>query len=92
MSNEGIDYFDIDLGMGYRNYDNLVFDLYDSSVTSMTCKFYIGDKINNQPAKIVCNQYNLGSILTTQSIKFGFWVKNPTTTIGLAVPIQVYFE
>jgi hypothetical protein len=77
--------------MGYRNYDDLVFDLYDSSITSMKCKFYSGDKINNQPVKIICNQYNLATLTTAAYIRFAFWVKNPSTTIGLAVPIQVYF-
>lgn len=78
--------------MGYRNYDDLVFDIYDSSISSMKCKFYIGDKSNNQPVRILCNQFSLSPLTNSHYIRFGFWVKNPLVTIGLAVPIQVYFE
>jgi hypothetical protein len=55
----------------------------------MTCKVYTGDSSNNQPAKIVCSNFgvNLG---TTTTVKMGFWVKNPQTTVGLAIPIQIY--
>jgi len=34
--------FPVDLGMGYKNYDNLIFDLFESSISSMTCKLYTG--------------------------------------------------
>ena len=34
--------FPVDLGMGYKNYDNLIFDLFESSISSMTCKVYTG--------------------------------------------------
>ena len=78
--------------MGYKNYDDLVFDIYDSSISSMKCKFYSGDKANFQPVRIICNQYSLSSITTAHYIRFGFWVNNPSITIGLAVPIQVYFD
>ena len=57
----------------------------------MTCKVYTGDQTNNQPVTIVCNQFSLSTITSSHSIKFGFWIKNPSTSIGLAVPIQVYF-
>jgi hypothetical protein len=81
-----------DLGMGYRNYDNLVFDLYESSLTALSCKVYNGDQSNHQPVKIVCNNYAPTTLTTSHTIKLGFWVKNPATTIGLAIPIQVYFQ
>jgi hypothetical protein len=84
--------FDNDLGMGYRNSDDLIFDLYETSLTSMKCKVYTGDQTNNQPVRIVCNQFSLATITSSHVIKFGFWVKNPSTSIGLAIPIQVYFE
>lgn len=75
--------------MGYKDYDDLVFDLYESSLTSMTCKVYTGDKSNHQPVKIVCANFNTNPT-TSSTIKFGFWVKNPATTLGLAIPVQVY--
>ncbi len=78
--------------MGYRNYDDLVFDVYDSSITSMKCKVHTGDRISVQSVKIICNQFSLGSITSSHFIRFGFWVKNPSTTLGLAIPIQVYVE
>lgn len=90
VSNDGVNLFDEDMGMGYRNYDDLVFDLYDSSITSMKCKFYIGDRLTGQPIKIVCNQFSLSSITISHVIRFGFWTKNPTTTQSLAIPVQVY--
>jgi hypothetical protein len=77
--------------MGYRNYDDLVFDLYQSDITSMKCKFYIGDRTNKQPARIICNRFN-SDVATNQIIRFGFWVKNPTVTASFAIPIQVYVE
>ena len=46
ISNDAVSLFDEDLGMGYRNYDDLVFDLYDSSITSMNCKVHTGDRLN----------------------------------------------
>lgn len=55
----------------------------------MTCKVYTGDKSNHQPVKIVCANFNTNPG-TSSTIKFGFWVKNPATTIGLAIPVQVY--
>jgi len=77
--------------MGYRNYDDLVYDMYDSSITSMRCKFYIGDRVNYQPVRIVCNQYS-ASITISNVIRFGFWVKNPLLTASIAIPIQVYVD
>lgn len=55
----------------------------------MTCKVYTGDNQNNQPAKIVCSSFS-AALSTTTTIKMGFWVKNPQTSIGLAIPIQIY--
>lgn len=81
-----------DLGMGYRNYDNLVFDLFQNSLTSLTCKVYIGNPTNNKPVKIICGNFLPSTITTTTTIQFGFWVQNPAVTIALAVPVQVYFE
>jgi hypothetical protein len=75
--------------MGYNDYDNLIFDLYESSVTSMTCKVFTGDNQNHQPVKIVCSNFS-PTPTTSMNIKFGFWVKNPATTIGLAIPVFVY--
>lgn len=55
----------------------------------MTCKVYTGDANNNQPAKIVCSSF--GVILgTSHTVKMGFWVKNPQTSVGLAIPVQIY--
>lgn len=90
ISNDNVNLFDEDLGMGYRNYDDLVFDLYDSSISSMKCKFYAGDRVNSQPIKIVCTQFSANNITTSHVVRFGFWVKNPSTTQALAIPIQVY--
>ena len=78
--------------MGYRNYDNLLFDLYDSSITSMKCKFYIGDRVNLQPVRIICNQYSLTSITTAHVIRFGFWVRNPNLTASIGIPVQIYVD
>lgn len=86
---EGTALFPEDLGMGYKDYDNLVFDLYESSITSMKCKVYTGDKLNNQPVKIVCSSFS-STPGTSTTIKMGFWVKNPSTSVGLAIPVQVY--
>jgi hypothetical protein len=84
--------FEEDLGMGYRNYDDLIFDIYDSSISSMKCKFYIGNRTTSQPIKIICNQFNINNITTSHVVRFGFWVKNPNSTIALAIPVQVYVE
>ncbi len=78
------------MGMGYKNYDDLIFDIYDSSITSMKCKFFIGDRNNQQPIRIICNQFNVNNITTSNVVRFGFWVKNPNTTMALAIPVQVY--
>lgn len=74
------------MGVGYKDYDDLIFDLYESSIASMTCKVYTGDKTNNQPVKIVCSSFS-STPGTSTTIKMGFWVKNPSTTVGLAIPI-----
>lgn len=55
----------------------------------MTCKVYPGDATYSQPTKIVCSSFS-GTLTSASTIKFGFWVVNPTSTIGMAIPIQVY--
>ena len=75
--------------MDYEDYDDLEFDLYESTVSSMDCKVYTGDNQNHKPAKIVCSNFN-AQITTASTLKFGFWVKNPATIVGLAVPVFVY--
>lgn len=52
----------------------------------MQCKVYTGHRVNNKPVKIVCSNFNV-AIDTTKFVRFGFWVKNPVTTVGLAIPI-----
>ena len=86
---DGTELFPEDLGVGYEDYDELEFDLYESDISSMSCKVYTGDKTNNQPVKIVCSNFNV-QITTSRTLKFGFWVRNPSTLIGLAIPVQVY--
>ena len=80
--------FPPDLGMGYNPYDNLVFDMFESSIT-MECKVYPGNVADQQPTKIVCSTFS-STISTSTTIKFGFWIVNPATTKGLAIPIQLY--
>ena len=75
--------------MGYNDYDDLMFDLYESSINSAICKVYKGDKTNKKPVKIICSNFD-ADILTTSTVKLGFWVKNPATTKSLAIPIFVY--
>lgn len=55
----------------------------------MNCKVYTGDKLNDQPVKIVCSSFS-STPGTSSTVKMGFWVKNPATSIGLAIPVQVY--
>lgn len=86
---DGTPLFLEDLGMGYNDYDDLVFDLFESTITTMTCKVYTGDKTNHQPVKIVCSSFNV-NLDTSTTVKFGFWTKNPSTSIGLSIPVQVY--
>ena len=78
-----------DLGMGYKPYDLLIFDLYESSISSMDCRVYPGDASDQQPTKIVCSKFS-STIGTSSTINFGFWMVNPLTTSGLAIPVQVY--
>jgi hypothetical protein len=75
--------------MGYKDYDNLVFDMFESSIASMSCKVYTGDASNNQPVKIICSSFS-SSLSTSTVIKFGFWVVNPQSQVALSIPIQVY--
>ena len=89
VSLDGMMLFDKDLGMGYNDYDNLVFDLYESDISTMSCKVYTGDSSNDQPVKIICSNFNV-AITTSRTLKFGFWVKNPTSTVGKAIPVQIY--
>ncbi len=55
----------------------------------MTCKVFTGDNQNHQSVKIVCSNFN-PTPTTSSNIKFGFWVKNPATTISLAIPVFAY--
>jgi hypothetical protein len=55
----------------------------------MTCKVFTGDKTNNQPVKIVCSSFS-STLTTSTTVKFGFWVKNPSTSVGLAIPVRLY--
>ena len=86
---DGSTQFPPDLGMGYNPYDPLIFDLFESSINSMDCRVYPGDATYKQPTKIVCSKFST-TITTSMTVKFGFWVKNPSTTVGMAIPIQVY--
>ena len=74
--------------MGYSAYDSLIFDIYESTISSMTCNVYPGDPAVSQPTKIVCS--NFGALTSSSTIKFGFWVVNPPSNIGMAIPVQVY--
>jgi len=50
---------------------------------------YPGTATYSQPTKIVCSSFS-ASITTAMTIKFGFWVVNPASSIAMAIPIQVY--
>jgi hypothetical protein len=75
--------------MGYKNYDSLVFDIFESDITSMTCKVYTGELTVGSPVKIVCSNFNT-AITTAMSVQFGFWVVNPASSVSMAIPVQVY--
>lgn len=89
ISLDGQPQFSSDLGMGYNNYDSLVFDIFESDITSMACKVYTSDATIGSPVKIICSNFN-AVITTAMTVKFGFWVVNPSSTVSLAIPIQVY--
>ena len=89
VSIDGESLFPEDLGLGYQDYDDLKFDLYESSISSMECKVYTGYALNHQPVKIVCGNFNT-DILNSHLVKMGFWVRNPTTNYGMAIPVQIY--
>jgi hypothetical protein len=91
QSNDGTNYFNDDLGMGYTDYSNLVFDIYDSTsgISSMTCKVYCGQQINGIPVKIICSNFNT-ALTSANIVKFGFWVTNPSVTRSLAIPVTIY--
>jgi len=55
----------------------------------MTCNVYPGDPTYSQPTKIVCSSFS-SALTTSSTIKFGFWVVNPSSTIAMAIPVQVY--
>lgn len=55
----------------------------------MSCKVFNGDTGSYQPIKIVCSNFNT-AITTAMTVKFGFWVVNPTSSISMAIPVQVY--
>lgn len=89
---DGTYYFDEDLGMGYTDYSDLVFDMYDTSgsaITSMTCKVTPGQRSNFQPVKIICSNFNT-ALTTSNVLRFGFWVTNPSVSRSLAIPVTVY--
>lgn len=78
--------------MGYVDYSDLVYDIYDtagSGISSMRCKVYVGQRSNHQPVKIICSDFNT-AITTSNILRFGFWVTNPTVTRSLAIPITIY--
>lgn len=77
--------------MGYKAGDSLVFDLFESQIASMTCNVYPGTASASykQPTKIVCSNFAT-TLATTTLLKFGFWVVNPSTNVGMAIPVQVY--
>lgn len=89
VSLDGQTLFPVDLGMGYKNYDSLVFDIFESGITSMTCKVYTGELNINAPVKIICSNFNT-AITTAKTLQFGFWVVNPASSVSMAIPIQVY--
>ena len=86
---DGTALFPADLGMGYKAYDKLVFDLFESSISSMDCRVYPGSSTDQQSTKIVCSRFS-ATITTTMTIKFGFWVVNPSTSVGMSIPVQIY--
>ena len=77
-----------DLGMGYQPYDKLIFDMYETAIT-MDCRVYPGDVSDKTPTKIVCASFS-GTISSSTTIKFGFWMINPPATKGMAIPVQIY--
>jgi hypothetical protein len=86
---DGTALFPADLGMGYKAYDKLVFDLFESGISSMDCRVYPGNVADKQPTKIVCSGFS-GTISTSTTVKFGFWVVNPQTSVGMSIPVQIY--
>jgi hypothetical protein len=81
--------FPFDLGMGYQAGDSLVFDIFESTISSMSCNVYPGDPTQQYPIKIVCSNFNV-ALNSASLIKFGFWVVNPSTAVGMSIPVQVY--
>ena len=65
--------------------------MYESGISSMDCRVYVGDtySLTGNPTKIVCSNFNT-AITTAMTVKFGFWVKNPTVTKSVAIPVQIY--
>jgi hypothetical protein len=55
----------------------------------MKCSVYPGDSTNNQPTKIICSSFS-ATLTSSSTVKFGFWVVNPPSTIGMSIPVQVY--
>lgn len=89
VSLDGTTLFPADLGMGYKTYDSLIFDLFESGISSMKCKVYPGDAVRQQPTKIVCSSFST-TITPSMTIKMGFWVINPPSDVSMSIPIQVY--
>jgi hypothetical protein len=55
----------------------------------MRCKVFTSDATIGSPVKIVCSNFNI-AITTSRSVKFGFWVVNLSSSVSLAIPIQIY--
>lgn len=55
----------------------------------MECKVYPGDQSRIQPTKIVCSKFS-ATITSSMTVKFGFWVINPSSSVSMAIPIQIY--
>jgi hypothetical protein len=86
---DGATLFPADLGMGYKPYDRLVFDLFESSITSMDCRVFPGSVADQQPTKIVCSSFS-ATVTTSMTVKMGFWMVNPTTAVSMSIPVQIY--
>jgi hypothetical protein len=55
----------------------------------MDCRVYPGSVNDVQPTKIICSSFS-ATITTSMTIKIGFWVVNPQTTVGMSIPVQIY--
>ena len=39
--------------------------------------------------RVVCSNFNV-AITSSRTLKFGFWTVNPSSTTGLAIPVEIY--